>query len=533
MRVAVYDRYWPTAGGGEKFAGGVAQVLAGPHDVTLIGHEPIDTDWLGERLALDLSQVAVETIAPGRLERASAAHDLLINLSYRSNDRNGAPHGIYVAHFPHDPFETVPPRQRDLLRKVGPLVAARRPPYELRGGFYDPDVVRASKVWWTDGEAHLAVHVRPGRRTTVRLLFSALIGGGLTIPARVLVDGHEQARLSVGGASSRRDVLVPTVATVEVVGHADGSPVDIEIRSDTWVPAQVLGNDDVRQMGVPLTGVMVGASPAAAARAYASLFDAYPPPVTFLDTYDRVLANSVFTQRWIRTYWHHDADVLYPPVGLRTPADPDHPGAGKLPLILSVGRFFAAERGHSKKQIELVRAFRLLRDRARAQAIPGVDDWSLHLVGGCSDADRPYLDDVRAEAAGLPVELHVDASGDEVDRLYRSACIYWHAAGFGEDAEAHPDRMEHFGITTVEAMSAGAVPVAFGAAGPLEAFTHGVEGFHFHTLEGLADHTVTLWRHPALLARMRIAAIATAHDFGMDAFGERVRAVVDDVTAAP
>ena len=31
---------------------------------------------------------------------------------------------------------------------------------------------------------------------------------------------------------------------------------------------------------------------------------------------------------------------------------PDHPGAGKAPVILSVGRFFAAERGHSKKQVD-------------------------------------------------------------------------------------------------------------------------------------------------------------------------------------
>ena len=28
MKVAVYDRYWSTAGGGEKVAAGVAQVLA-------------------------------------------------------------------------------------------------------------------------------------------------------------------------------------------------------------------------------------------------------------------------------------------------------------------------------------------------------------------------------------------------------------------------------------------------------------------------------------------------------------------------
>jgi hypothetical protein len=79
-------------------------------------------------------------------------------------------------------------------------------------------------------------------------------------------------------------------------------------------------------------------------------------------------------------------------------------------------------------------------------------------------------------------------------------------------------------------MSAGAVPVAFGAAGPLEAFTHGVEGFHFRALDDLANHTLALWRHPALLARLRVAAIARAEGFGMDAFGARVRRHVDEVT---
>src|SRR5690606_5507035 len=124
------------------------------------------------------------------------------------------------------------------------------------------------------------------------------------------------------------------------------------------------------------------------------------------------------------------------------------------------------------------------------------EGWHLHLVGGCSPADRPYLDAVRAAAEGLPVTLHVDASGAERDRLYREASIHWHAAGLGEDEQAHPDRLEHFGITTVEAMSAGAVPVAFAAAGPLEAFTDGVEGHHFRTLAGLVDATDRLVTDP-------------------------------------
>ena len=66
VKIAVYDRYWSTAGGGEKYAAGVASVLAAEHDVTLLAHEPVDRDWLGERLAVDLSGVGCRAGGPGR-----------------------------------------------------------------------------------------------------------------------------------------------------------------------------------------------------------------------------------------------------------------------------------------------------------------------------------------------------------------------------------------------------------------------------------------------------------------------------------
>ena len=83
-------------------------------------------------------------------------------------------------------------------------------------------------------------------------------------------------------------------------------------------------------------------------------------------------------------------------------------------------------------------------------------------MGGCGPEHRPYLDEIRSAAEGLPVTLHPEASGAELRDLYGRASIFWHAAGLGEDPDRHPDRFEHFGITTVEAMSAGAVPVVIG-----------------------------------------------------------------------
>ena len=54
MRIAVYDHYWSTLGGGEQFAGGIAAALRADHEVELIGPERIDTDRFAERLGIDL-----------------------------------------------------------------------------------------------------------------------------------------------------------------------------------------------------------------------------------------------------------------------------------------------------------------------------------------------------------------------------------------------------------------------------------------------------------------------------------------------
>ena len=69
-------------------------------------------------------------------------------------------------------------------------------------------------------------------------------------------------------------------------------------------------------------------------------------------------------------------------------------------------------------------------------------------------------------------------------------------AGLDEDMERHPERYEHFGITTVEPTSAGAVPVVIDAAGQVEIVDHGVSGYRFRTLDALVMHTGVLIANP-------------------------------------
>jgi hypothetical protein len=518
MRVAVYDRYWSTAGGGERYAGGVADVLSRSHDVTLLAHEDVDRAWLGERLALDLSATQVEVVpetAP--LERVSAGYDLLVNASYRSHGGNGARHGIYVVHFPDRPGAELRRWQRGLAR-VGTGLR-RGPAVQVVDGFHEPDVIRWQQVRWTDGEGRLRVRPAPGRRS-VTLHLGRFVPGGETRHVQVEIDGTTVAEALLAPPASKREVVDPLRVEVPLpagAGGVDGEDgVELVVRSEASRPAEVVGGGDRRLLGVPLLGVTSGAA-AGALLGRVSLLGSGVPGTAWLDGYDRVLANSAFTRRFIREWWGRDSEVLEPPVGLHTPGRKD-------PVILSVGRFFAPGRGHSKKQVEQVHAFRRVHERAPA--------WELHLVGGCGPDDLPYLDEVRAAATGLPVVLHVDASGAELDALYRRTSIYWHATGLDEDVEADPVRAEHFGITTVEAMSAGAVPVVIDAGGQPEIVRDGLDGLLFTDLDGLVEGTVVLVGDVAARERLADAAVARAQRYGLEAFGTRLARVVAELESS-
>ena len=84
-------------------------------------------------------------------------------------------------------------------------------------------------------------------------------------------------------------------------------------------------------------------------------------------------------------------------------------------------------------------------------------------------------------------------------------------------------RVEHFGISTVEAMAAGCVPVVINRGGQSEIVEHGATGFLWDTLAELKEYTATLVSDEALRARMAEAARAAAQRFSREAFTEEFR----------
>ena len=520
MRAGVYNRYWETGGGAEKYGGAVAQILSADGPLDLLSHDPVDVDWLADRLRLDLSHVDVRLVddMAGEVTRASGDYDLFVNVSYMSSDRAASPASLYVVHFPTPLEGRLGPVRRQLARLVEPRRDEIAPvAVEWGEGFHGREGGNRG-VAWTNGRAQLRLRTKPGVPTAVEFVFGNLLPPALgSVTVGIEVDGEVVTEVELAPPSSRVAGRRGVAARIEVASPEPDEPVDVAIVSDTFMPAEVLGTDDRRHLGVPLVGLHLGTGPLARIGRWFPILSTRPATIDWIDSYGLVVANSQFTQRWIDEYWDRPSEVLYPPVTMHVPG-------AKQNVILNVGRFFPSDKGHSKKQLELVRAFRRLHDR-------GTRGWTLHLVGGCSEAGAAYLDEVRALATGYPVEFHVNAGGPELDALYASAAVYWHASGLGEDAERNPDRLEHFGISTVEAMSAGAVPVVIGLAGQRETVRHGIDGFHFRTLDGLCSLTEMLIRDEGMRRRMAASAESRARRFAVDAFAAHLHGLVDQVVA--
>lgn len=521
MRAAVYNRYWATGGGAEKFGGAIASILAKDARVDLLSHDPVEVDWLAERLRLDLSGVDVRLLddATGEVTSASADYDLFVNVSFMSADRAASTGSLYVVHFPTPLDGHLSTIQRQVARRLARATNAIQPVGMSWGdGFYGREG-GARGVAWTNGRAKLRFTTPPGVTVPVELVFGRQRPPQLgSTSVHIEVDGVVTTTVELPPPQTKIDGRRAVPARFEITSPGPGVPVEVDIVSDTFVPAEVMATDDRRRLGVPLIGVHTNTGLIARASRWFPLLRSAPSSIDWLDSYGAVVANSRFTQGWIETYWDHDSEVLYPPVTM-------HAATRKQPSILNVGRFFPADKGHSKKQLELVKAFRQMYDA-------GVRGWTLHLVGGCAEAGQQYLHDVRTAAAGYPVEIHVNASGEQLEVLFGEASIYWHASGYGEDPRRRPDRLEHFGISTVEAMSAGAVPVVIGLAGQRETVRHGIDGYHFQTLDGLRALTTDLIRDEPLRHRMSASASARARRFSMDSFAEQLHDLVDRVLEA-
>lgn len=230
--------------------------------------------------------------------------------------------------------------------------------------------------------------------------------------------------------------------------------------------------------------------------------------------YDAVIYNSRFTKEKVDTVIHSmPSRIIYPPV---TPITVSK--AAKSNMILSVGRFGGLY--NAKKFDILLEAFRQLLTKKQ------FNSYTLAFAGGLLPSDAASYEMLKKKASSLPVTFYPDCTYTQLISLYEQSVVYWHAAGFGE---TNPERMEHFGISTVEAMSAGAIPLVFNGGGQPEIVTDGENGFLWNTTDELIQKTSDILENGGRRKEISGRSIASAVRFSTEVFNREIDRLLSDI----
>ncbi len=227
-------------------------------------------------------------------------------------------------------------------------------------------------------------------------------------------------------------------------------------------------------------------------------------------------ANSQFTQQVVEQSWKIKIPFVHYPM-VELPQANFH-SSEKEKIILNVGRFF--DHLHSKRQDILIKAFLELRHRYPK----AMSDWKLILIGPAEDPN--YAAQIAKLAIGHPIEILHQVSRQELLSYYNRATFYWHAAGFEVDEKNHPEKVEHFGISTVEAMNYGCLPLVVGKGGQVEVLGETLHDYLWQTTTELVESTHELIGNPKLRVEIAELAVTQAKKFDQDHFVKTLEAMV-------
>lgn len=232
---------------------------------------------------------------------------------------------------------------------------------------------------------------------------------------------------------------------------------------------------------------------------------------------NKLFCNSYFTKSFIDKTFQIKASVIYPPIQLYPK------NVKKENIILHVGRFRVknVKIGDYKKQDIMIEEF-------KSMVKKGLKNWRFILAASVNKEDQQQFKILQDKAKGFPIGFIINRNNKELWEIYNKAKIYWHASGFGEDIDKYPEYAEHFGISTVEAMGAGAVPVVINAGGQKEIVTDRVNGFLWDTSEELQEKTLKLIKNNKLWDSMSKEAKKRAEFFAGDRFCKEIARLIEN-----
>lgn len=229
--------------------------------------------------------------------------------------------------------------------------------------------------------------------------------------------------------------------------------------------------------------------------------------------------NSFFTKSIVEKAWQTKINYVHQPkISLSSVFNSTVSTANsnilekKEKIILSVGRFFTHL--HSKRQDMMVDSFIKF-----CQNYPGIaKGWQLVLIG--SIENQNYAKQVAKQAKGFPIKILNQVSREKLENYYKKAAIYWHAAGFEIDEKQNPEKVEHFGITTGEAMLAGCLPIVINKGGQKEILGLDLADLLWETQEELIEKTVFFINNKSKRISLAKKAKVKAQKFNKEKFAD-------------
>ena len=221
-----------------------------------------------------------------------------------------------------------------------------------------------------------------------------------------------------------------------------------------------------------------------------------PESWSMLATYDFVFFNSQYSYNWYNTVLlpylplfqaQHvvlpKMEVVYPPV----PVEAEFKDGPERLHIAVLGRVFEGRQstGHDIA-LELF-------ERISPSVPAGT---KLFLIGNVQPGHSEYAQRLRRRATekNLNVEFLFSVSALEVKAALAQTKVFWHLTGVLIGELVDPASIEHFGISIVEAMSFGCIPIVTLRGGPMEIVQHGITGFHASGVMGFVDYTLQVFK---------------------------------------
>jgi glycosyltransferase involved in cell wall biosynthesis len=424
MRVYIWNAHWNTLGGGEVYAGKIAEILnANGFEVILLGFGKLNRLEMKNRLGINID--SIEYIKLEReidINMLVGRDDIFVNGSFGSTFHSPTEKSIYIVHFPTRKF----PRYLQFFLSRIPT---------------------------------LEVSSANGQSVFLTGFFDLLVGSG---SIRIPEDNKVRITCLYGEARA-------LITSGKTLHFSLDTPVELE--GEELVQVKQLGD---------LNSVLRIESDRTPSMIYQSLRNRMSQSSAFIDSYSQIWANSNFTNKYIELFWDRQSSVVYPPV-----KSFDGNDSSKNPYqITSVGRFMSPEEGHSKNQHLLIDAFQILCESSDKP-------WVLNLIGGVSSKDKYFQKIQRLVAKSrLNIKLYPNCSEQLLQEIMKTSQFYWHATGMNVKT-SEPQKMEHFGISVVEAINSGAIPIVFDSAGPAEILSS-FPKLRFHTVDDLAQITEDL-----------------------------------------